>query len=67
MKHYLEKLADKILPKFSEICSKGKCKHAICACGHCTRNYHIGKTGECTKLNMDLTTCNCKKFFNPQE
>jgi len=62
MKIIEEKVADRILPKFSEICKQNKCKHPKCVCGHCSRNYHIGKTGECTKINLDLTTCRCKKF-----
>lgn len=62
MKDYYEVVADRILPKFSEVCKKGKCKHPICECGHCSRNYHIGKTGKCVQLNMDLTTCKCKSL-----
>jgi len=62
MKNVYEKVADQILPAFSEKCKAGKCKHPICLCGHCARNYHIGRMGECTKMNLDLTTCPCKKF-----
>lgn len=62
MKNAYERMADRILPKFSEACKKGKCKHPKCECGHCQRNYHIGRNGECTKINEDLTTCRCKKF-----
>lgn len=62
MKDFYEKVADRILPKFSETCKAGKCKHPKCECGDCQHNYHIGKVGECTKINLDLTTCKCKKF-----
>lgn len=62
MKDIYERVADKILPKFSDKCKKGKCKHPKCTCGHCSRNYHIGRAGECTKINANLTTCKCKKF-----
>ena len=67
MKTYYEKISDKILPKFSETCKNGKCKHPLCECRHCSRNYHIGKKNECTKLNLDLTACNCKKFTSPPQ
>lgn len=62
MKNFFEKIADTILPKFNDLCGKGKCKHPKCECGHCSRNYHIGKRGACTKINQDLTTCKCKIF-----
>lgn len=62
MKNVYLKIADKILPRFREVCKRGKCKHQKCECGHCQRNYHDGKNGECMKLNLDLTTCNCKSF-----
>lgn len=62
MKNFYLKIADKILPINNKVCQKGKCYHQKCKCGHCSRNYHIGKVGECTKINLDLTTCNCKKF-----
>ncbi len=41
-------------------CKDGKCQHKKCACGHC-KNYHVW-WGSCTQINLDLTTCNCKKF-----
>lgn len=63
MKNIYQKISNKILPEFKEICKKGKCKHPKCECGHCSRNYHIGKVGECIKLNQDLSTYNCKKFI----
>lgn len=63
MKDIYEKIADRILPKFNEICRLNECKHLKCKCGHCSRNYHIGKFGECTKLNFDLTMCGCKQFI----
>ena len=66
-KDYYEKVADRILPKFSEKCKQSKCKHPICKCGHCSRNYHIGKIGECTKINLDLSVCKCKKFLTPTQ
>lgn len=62
MKNPYLRVADQILPKFSEACKQGKCEHPKCECGHCQRNYHIGRTGECTQLNLDLTTCPCKQF-----
>ena len=62
MKNVYEKVADRILPKFSEVCKRGKCKHPICRCGHCQRNYHTGKVGECTKMTNDLFVCGCNKF-----
>lgn len=65
MKNLYEKVADKVLPKFSEVCKNGKCKHPVCECGHCQRNYHIGKTGACTKLDLDLRVCKCKQFISP--
>ena len=63
MKDYYLRVSDKILPAFSEMCKVAKCKHPICECGHCSRNYHIGRTGECVKINPDLSTCGCKKFI----
>lgn len=62
MKTIYEKVADTILPKFSEACKSNKCKHPKCECGHCQRQYHTGKVGECVKINFDLTTCPCKEF-----
>jgi hypothetical protein len=62
MKDFYERIADRILPKFSKVCQEGKCKHPKCKCGHCQRNYHISKNGGCTKINSDLTTCKCKNF-----
>ena len=62
MKDYYEKVANRILPQFSEVCKKGKCKHLKCECGHCQRNYHIERNGKCTKLNFDLSVCKCKQF-----
>lgn len=62
MKHFYEKIADRILYRFSEKCKQNKCKHPICKCGHCSRNYHIGRIGNCTQINENLTTCKCKKF-----
>lgn len=63
MKDIYEKVADRILPKFSDQCKRGTCKHLKCECGHCKRNYHIGKSGECLRTNFDLTTCKCKSFI----
>jgi len=62
MKDIYTKIADRILPEFSESCKRGKCKHPKCQCGHYQRNYHIGRFGECSQLNLDLTTCPCKRF-----
>lgn len=62
MKDPYLRVADKMLPKFSEACKLGKCKHPKCKCGHCQRNYHMSRVGECTKINPDLTTCKCKKY-----
>jgi hypothetical protein len=58
MKDIYEKVADRILPKFIEKCQKGKCNHPKGACGHCIKNYYVN--GQCTKINQDLTICNCK-------
>ena len=63
MKTLEEKIANRVLPPFNEVCGRGKCKHKKCECGHCQLNYHIGKTGECTKImDIHLTPCPCKKF-----
>ena len=67
MKDVYTKVADRILPKFSEVCKKNKCKHPICKCGHCSRNYHIGRGGECTKINLDLSMCSCKELLTKKE
>ena len=62
MKNIYEKVADRILPKFSDVCMRGKCKHPKCECGHCSRNYHISKVGACQRLTLTLEVCKCKAF-----
>ena len=60
-KSVYEKIANRIIPEFSETCKRGKCKHLKCECGHC-QSYHINRIGECAQLNLDLTICKCRQF-----
>ena len=46
-------VVDRILSKYSERCSRGKCEHPKCECGYCSRNF-------CVKINFNITTPRCK-------
>ena len=52
---------ENLLKPLTDKCKENKCSHQKCVCGHCSQ-YHIGRMGECAKINKDLTTCECKKF-----
>lgn len=45
----------------TEKCKDGECGHEKCECGHCAR-YHVFRTADCGKVNIDLSTCRCKAF-----
>ena len=58
-------LKNMLMPLSNE-CKSGKCKHKKCACGHCS-HYHIGGKYQCCKINLNLTTCGCKKFTKAEK
>ena len=50
---------ENLLKPLTAGCKTNKCQHKKCTCGHCGQ-YHIGAKWECCKIDLDLTTCNCK-------